>query len=495
MRQSPIDVPADEFRAAGHELVDIIADFLSNIEQRPVARDQDPADINALLPVDLPVHGKGVSVLLREAAQLLMDRSTFSQHPQFYGYIIGSAAPIGVLADFLASAINPNMGGWSLSPVATEIEKQALRWISRMIGFPEEGGGIFVSGGNMANMIGMLAARAAQAGQEVRTHGLAVAAPQLTVYASPETHTWLQKGADLFGIGTNAVRWIRTDAQHRLDASDLRRRIAADVADGFQPFLVVGTAGTVSTGAVDPLTEMRDVCDEYGLWLHVDGAYGGLAAMLEDAEPDLKALSNADSVAVDPHKWLYAPMEAGVALVRDPNALLNAFSYRPSYYHFEGREDDPRTSFYELGIQNSRGFRALKVWLAIRQVGMTGYRQMLADDIRLSRVLFDEISAHPELEAVTQGLSITTFRYVPPELRPRVQDPEVARYLDELNTAVLTHLQGGGEVFVSNAVVQEKYVLRACIVNWRTTEAHVRAVPEIVARTGRELHADMQYGH
>ncbi len=488
MRHTPIDLSAEQFRAAGHELVDTIAEFLANIEKLPVARDQDPADINALLPADLPEHGTDAQTILREASRLLIERSTFTQHPQFYGYIIGSVAPIGILGDFLASAINPNVGGWSLSPVASEIEKQAVRWVSELIGYPSNAGGLFVSGGNMANMIGFLTARTAQSGQEVRTRGLMVAAPQLTAYVSRETHTWIQKAADLFGLGTNAIRWVETDAQHRIDVEALRRRIEHDVDDGCQPFLVVGSAGTVSTGAIDPLAALRDLCDEYNLWLHVDGAYGGVAAMLDEADPDLKALALADSVAVDPHKWLYAPIEAGCALVRDPAALINAFSYRPEYYHFEGKEDDPRTSFYELGLQNSRGFRALKVWLGIRQAGRAGYQQMIRDDIRLSKLLHDEVAAHPELEAVSQGLSITTFRYVPADLRARMQEPGIARYLDDLNTAVLSYLQIGGEVFVSNAVVEGKYVLRACITNWRTDEQHVRAVPEIVVRAGRELH-------
>ena len=492
MRHAPIELQPAAFRAAGHELIDTIADLLAHLEELPVARNQEPADINALLPHALPQAGTDVQKLLRETARLLIDRSTFTAHPQFYGYVVGSAAPIGVLGDLLASAINPNVGGWSLSPVATEIEKQAVRWVAELVGFPPDCGGIFVSGGNMANMVPLLAARAARAGPGVRTGGLASAAPRLRIYASRATHTWLQKAADLFGFGTDAIRWIDVDVTERIDVAVLRRRIEEDVAAGEQPFLVVASAGTVSTGGIDPIRAMRTLCDEYGLWLHVDGAYGAPAAMLDDADADLKALALADSVAIDPHKWLYAPAEAGCALVRDPQALLAAFSYRPEYYHFEGNEEDPRTSFYELGLQNTRGFRALKVWLAIRQVGRAGYQQMIGEDIALSRMLFEEVERHPELEAVTQGLSITTFRYVPAELRERCNDSAVAGYLNELNTALLGHLQTGGEVFVSNAVVEGKYLLRACIVNWRTGPEHVRAVPEIIARVGQQLHAHMR---
>lgn len=492
MRTTPLQLDRDEFRTAGHELIDTLADLLAHVGERPVAIEQEPADINHLLPAALPEHGSPAGALLQETAQLLIERSTFTAHPQFYGYINGSVAPIGVLAELLASAINPNVGGWSLSPVATQIEKQAVRWICELVGYPPDAGGLFVSGGNMANMVGFLAARAAQNTADLRTRGLAEAAPRLTVYASSETHTWIQKAADLFGLGTDAIRWVETDAQLRMNVQDLRRRLRDDVVQGHQPFLVVASAGTVSTGAIDPIRELRALCDEQGLWLHVDGAYGAPAAMLDEADVDLKALATADSLAADPHKWLYVPFEAGCTLVRDPQALLNAFSYRPAYYHFEGKEDDPRTNFYELGLQNTRGFRALKAWLAIRHAGRAGYQRMIRDDIRLARLLFNEAAKHPELEAVTSSLSITTFRYIPAELRQRAHEPAIADYLNRLNTAILSHSQSGGELFVSNAVLDGKYVLRACIVNWRTTDQHVRAVPGIVARIGGQLHTHMK---
>ena len=492
MRTTPIEIDGADFRAIGHELVDTIADLLSSLEKRAVAIGQEPSDIKRLLPLALPEHGTDARALLRDTARILIERSTFTSHPQFYGYINGGVAPIGILADMLASAINPNVGGWSLSPVATEIEKQAVRWICELIGYPASGAGLFVSGGNMANMVCFLAARAAQTQGRARAAGLPSAAPRLTLYASAETHTWVQKAADLFGLGTDAIRWIETDAQRRIRVDDLRRRIKEDAAAGEQPFLVIGTAGTVATGVIDPLRELRAVCDEHNLWFHVDGAYGAPAAILDDADPDLAALASADSVAVDPHKWLYVPFEAGCVIVRDEQALIDAFSYRPPYYHFEGKEDDPRTSFYEMGMQNTRGFRALKVWLAIQQVGRRGYQRMIADDIAMSKLMYAAVDAHPELEAVTQGLSITTFRYLPGDMRERRNEPAVAEYLNELNTALLSHLQNGGELFVSNAVVDGKYVLRACIVNWRTGEQHVRAVPGIVVRIGEQLHAHMR---
>ena len=481
----------DEFRHAGRALVDTIANLLEHVDSLPVSRKLEPRDINALLPDALPHEGGDAIDLLGKAAHILIENSTFTSHPRFWGYINGSVAPIGVLADLLASAINPNVGGWALSPAATQIEKQTIAWLAEMIGYDPACGGVLVSGGNMANMIGFMCARTAAAGAASRKEGIG-STPNLVCYVSAETHTWVEKASDLFGIGTDAVRWIEVDADFRMDVSALRRRISDDVANGNTPFLVVATAGTVATGAVDPIGEIADVCNEHGIWLHVDGAYGAPAAVVPDAHSDLAAMSRADSIAMDPHKWLYAPFEAGCALVRDPQKMLDAFSYRPTYYHFEGDENDPRTSFYEYGMQNTRGFRALKVWLLIQHAGLAGYQKMIAHDMQMSRAMFDAVRAHPDFEAVTQGLSIATFRYVPRDLRIRLQDPLVDKYLNDLNAAILSHLQEGGEIFVSNAVLNGRYVLRACITNWRTDLPDVQAVPGIIAAVGERLHAHMK---
>jgi glutamate/tyrosine decarboxylase-like PLP-dependent enzyme len=268
----------------------------------------------------------------------------------------------------------------------------------------------------------------------------------------------------------------------------LRRQIESDVAAGDVPCLVVGTAGSVSTGAVDPLPEIAEVCREYGAWFHVDGAYGGFAACVPDASTDLRGLSDADSVAVDPHKWLYAPLEAGCALVRNPELLRAAFAYHPPYYHFE----ESATNYVDYGPQNSRGFRALKVWLALKQVGAAGYRKMIADDIRLSKTMAQAIASHQEFQVMTQELSIATFRYVPLDLKSQLQDASTERYLDALNQELLDRLQRSGEIFVSNAVIDGRYVLRACIVNFHTASADVLAVPNIVARIGRAVDSKLR---
>jgi aromatic-L-amino-acid decarboxylase len=490
--QTPLEMSPEEFRRAGRELVDRIADFLGTLPGRPLTPGETPAEVRALLgrrPV--PAEGSEPARLLRETTDLLLAHSLFSGHPRFMGYITSSAAPIGALADLLAAAINPNVGGWELSPIASEIEAEAVRWIAELVGYPTDCGGVLVSGGNMANFGCFLAGRRAMLGEEVRRVGLAGAnATRARVYVSQGTHTWIQKAADLFGLGTDAIRWIPTDERQRMLLPPLREQLRHDLAAGDRPIMVVGAAGTVSTGAIDPLRELAAICREHGLWFHVDGAYGSPAAVLPDAPDDLKALALADSLAVDPHKWLYAPLEAGCVLVRDAQRLRDAFGYTPAYYHFDTEGEEPPINYYELGLQNSRGFRALKVWLGIRQAGREGYARMIAHDCRMAEALYRGAQAHPELEAVTLGLSIATFRYVPADLEPG--NPSVQAYLDGLNEALLARLKTSGDLFVTNAVLDGRFLLRACIVNFRTSDADVSAIPEIVARAGRALDAELR---
>jgi aromatic-L-amino-acid/L-tryptophan decarboxylase len=342
---------------------------------------------------------------------------------------------------------------------------------------------LLVSGGNMANFVCFLAARTAKAGWDVRKTGLRDGHPRLVAYVSAETHTWIQKAADLFGFGTDAIRWIPVDDHQRMNTLELRRQIALDRNSGERPFLVVGTAGSVSTGAVDPLPELASICREFDLWFHIDGAYGALAAPIPEAPADLRGLAEADSVAVDPHKWLYAPLEAGCVLVRRREDLRNAFSYHPPYYRF-GEET---LNFVDYGPQNSRGFRALKVWLAFQHIGRDGYIKSIAEDMRLSRRLFDLLQRHPQFETLTQNLSITTFRYVPPTLRSARGDPAVEESLNKLNEELLARIEKSGRAFLSNAVVNGKFALRACIVNFHTSDEDIEALPELITSLARSL--------
>ena len=480
-RVSPLAMDSRQFRELGSQLVERIASFLETLPERPVTRAESPASVRTALGSDrtLPPHGADPAMLLNRAADLLMEHSLFNGHPRFFGYITSSAAPIGALGELLASAVNANVGAWLLSPMASEIEAQTIRWMAEMLGYPVDCDGLFVSGGNIANLVCFLAARQAKAGWDVRTEGMG--GKRLRVYCSKETHTWIQKAADIAGLGTDAIRWIATNREMQINVSELREQIREDLEAGDKPIMVVGTAGSVSTGAVDPLPELAALCREFDLWFHVDGAYGGLAAVLPDAPVALFGLREADSVAVDPHKWLYAPLEAGCALVRNAEALRNAFAYHPPYYHF-GIE---ATNYFDLGPENSRSLRALKVWLALQQVGREGYVRMISDDVELARELFRRIADYAEIEALSQSLSITTFRFVPAGLNPR-SEPNFD-YLNKLNLELLTRLQDSGEFYLSNAVIDGKYALRACIVNFRSTKADIEALLPFVIALGRDL--------
>ena len=489
-RTAAVDLPPDDFRRLGHRLIDQLADFLAGLPSRAVTSGETPASIRSAIASDraLPELGADPASLATGAADLLFAHSLFNGHPRFFGYITSSAMPIGALGDFIAAVVNCNVGAWKLAPVATEIEAQTIRWIADFIGYPTDCGGLLVSGGNMANFVSFLAARAAKAGPDIRKAGVQAIAKPLRCYCSSETHTWIQKATDMSGLGTDSIRWIPCDSRQRVNVSALCAQIQHDGAQGDQPFLVVGTAGSVSTGAVDPLPELAALCREQELWFHVDGAYGGLAANVAGAPHDLRGIALADSVVVDPHKWLYAPVEAGCVLVRNTRHLLDAFSYHPPYYSF----DTDAINYFDLGPQNSRAFRALKIWLAFQQAGRAGYLQTIADDIALAGRAFELFSEHPDFEAVTHNLSICTFRYVPRSLRTDLGSEETEALLNRLNQALLSQIESGGEAFLSNAVVNGKFVLRMCIVNFRTSLADIESLPNSFADLGARTFEAMQ---
>lgn len=488
-RHNSIEINQEDFRKIGHQLIDDISDFISTIDKRPVTSKEKPSELQSILGnASLPEDGNSATELIPRVTELLLNHSLFNGHPKFFGYITSSAAPIGALADLLAASVNPNVGAHILSPMATEIEKQTVKWLAEFIGVPSSYGGILVSGGNMANFTAFLAARTAKAAKNIKEEGLSDIPKKLTIYCSKTTHTWIDKAAILFGLGTKSVRWIQTDATNKMDNKVLEETIKEDLANGFQPIMVIGTAGDVSTGVVDDLRGISKICKDHDLWFHIDGAYGIPAAVIPNYKSLFDGHSEADSIALDPHKWLYSPLEAGCTLVKNPQHLIDTYSSHPEYYNFSKSKDEFAQNFYEYGFQNSRGFRALKVWLALQQVGRSGYEKLIGEDIELSEFLFDLAQKHPELEAVSQNLSITTFRYIP------LNHKKDSSYLNELNEALLNALQTGGEMFLSNAIIKEMYCLRVCIVNFRTSKKDIEDIIEIIIREGRKTHLKLQSG-
>jgi glutamate/tyrosine decarboxylase-like PLP-dependent enzyme len=482
-RDNPIEINKEEFQKIGYQLIDRIAGFIDSIDKKQVTITKTPSELQKILgDTPLPENGTPSSELLSKTTDLLFNNSLLNGHPKFLGYITSSAAPLGALADLLASSVNPNVGAHILSPIATEIEKQTVKWLAEFIGVSSNYGGILVSGGNMANFTAFLAARTAKAPKNIKEYGISNSSEKLTIYCSKSTHTWIEKAAILFGLGSKAIRWIQTNDSNKMDNKILEETIKKDLANNCKPIMVIGTAGDVSTGVVDNLSDISAICQKYDLWFHIDGAYGVPAAIIPKLKYLFEGIKEADSIALDPHKWLYNPLEAGCTLVKNPQHLIDTYSSHPEYYNFTNNEEEIAQNYYEYGLQNSRGFRALKVWITLQQVGRSGYEKLISEDIELSKYLFELAKKHPELEAVSNNLSITTFRYVPLDCKKENE------YLNELNEEILNELQTGGEMFLSNAIVNEKYCLRACFVNFRTSKKDIEEIVEIIVREGKKIH-------
>jgi aromatic-L-amino-acid decarboxylase len=490
-RETPIEISKEEFKKIGYHLIDTVSDFIDTIDKIPLTKGESPQALQQLLGnSSLPENGIPPEALLSRTIDLMLNHSLFNGHPKFMGYITSSPAPIGMFADFLAAAVNQNVGAQLLSPMATEIEKQTIKWLTQFIGLSDNFGGILVSGGNMANFTAFLAARTAKAPKNIKEEGLSNSSKKLITYCSKTTHTWVEKAAILFGHGSKSIRWIPTDHMHKMDNDLLEKAIKNDLKEGHQPFMVVGTAGDVSTGIVDNLATIAMLCKKYDLWFHIDGAYGIPAIVIPALKPLFDGVQEADSIALDPHKWLYSPLEAGCTLVKNPKHLTDTFSSHPEYYNFSKSEEGKSQNYYEYGLQNSRGFRALKVWMALQQVGKSGYRKMISEDIELSKLLFELAEKHSELEAISQNLSITTLRYIPLVEENNIETNQA--YLNSLNETLLDALQEGGEVFLSNAIIDDKYCLRGCIVNFRTSKKDIEEIVEIIVREGRNIHEKLQ---
>lgn len=492
-RDRPANLTSDEFRQIGHRLIDQIAEFYENLEQMPV-RPEGPltsarTDIGE---VPVPETGRAADTLIEEATKILFDKSIFIGHPRFWANINGAGAPLGVLADTIAGAINANLSSWEVGPAGSEIERQAVRWIAELIGFPSGASGILTSGGSMANGLCLHAARRAMLPWDTRALGTRSEGRQARIYATRESHIWLSKLADFIGLGTEAIHWVETDDELRMNVEALRQAVQADRHQGEIPFCVVAAAGTVATGTVDPIGDIADYCADENLWLHIDGAYGAFASLASDVPPDLHKLGSADSIAVDPHKWLYAPFDVGCALVKDPKHLTDAFAFSTHYYNSADDVPDMPVPFRDLGLQTSRSFRALKVWLLIQQSGRVGYSRMISDDIDLARQMAAQVDQTDGLELTGQGLSITTFRYVPTDLVDRSEEEIVADYLDRLNKNILDALQKSGWAYPSQSIVRKRFVIRACIVNFRSRAADVAELPIRIAKLGIKLDRDLR---
>jgi len=448
--------PADweQMRALGHRMMDDMIDHLRDLRQIP-AWQKMPQPVRDALSAPLPLDPTSPEEIYADIEQLVTPYVTGNTHPGFMGWVHGGGNVMGMLADMIAAGLNPNVGGRDHSAVA--IERQVVAWSAEMVGFPKEASGVLVTGSSMANFVALTVARTAYLGQEVRQTG--VGEHKLTAYTSEAAHSCLPRAMDQAGLGSDALRLIATDGLYRIRLDALRDAVAADRAAGFEPFMVTGTAGTVSTGAVDDLAALASFCREEGLWFHVDAAYGAFGMLSPVLRPLVAGIEHADSVAFDFHKWGQVPYDAGIALVRDPARHLAAFDHAADYLRREKRGLATGELWpCDLGPDLSRGFRALKVWTTLRAYGTEALGRVAEQTCRIAQSLAAAIVADPRLELLAPvGLNIVCFRV-------RADDAVV----DALNADILADIQEAGIAVPSSTLIDGKFAIRAAIVNHRT---------------------------
>ena len=476
------DWPNDEIKRVGYRVVDMIADYLTGLPGRPVFRPCPPDLIDGFMDGTPPRVGEEVDALLDEFTSKVAAFPFGNGHPRFFGWVNSPPAIIGVFAEALAAAMNPSCAGGNHA--AIYVERQVLEWFKRLIGFPEQGSmGLLVSGGSMASLTGLAVARHVKL-PGVRKGGMQNLPRRAVAYMSVEGHTCVRKALELLGFGSDNIRAIPVDHSLKMQVAQLEEAIRRDLEGGNLPVVVAASAGTASTGAIDPLHDIREVCQRHGVWFHVDAAYGGPAVLTARYKDALSALKDADSLALDPHKWLYVPVEAGLSLVRDGAAMRDAFSLVPPYIRTEGNSAGVLGLpwFSEYGFQQTRGFRALKVWMALKFYGVDGYTASIERDLCLADRLAEQVRQSAHLQLVTEpSLSIVCFRFAPVSLRG---DEEK---LNQLNKRLLEAVQLGGHAFLSSTTINGAFCLRACVINHRSREQDIDFLVAHVKQTGEQL--------
>ncbi len=511
-RASTLALPRGELEEVARVFCRMAVDYLAAGEALPVFPETSAAQVAGLFRGPLPEEGVGLDGLARACAEVVR-HSRQNGHPRMFGYVASPATPVGAFASLLASALNSNVTSWRSAPAPTEVERTVVSWLAEMIGFKGEGlnedcGGLLTSGGSMANLNALFVAHRAHARRAAGTEGAAQVAREpsrvglwnsgapATIYASDQVHLSIPKAADLLGLGREQVRVVPSDERFRIDVRALRERIEADERAGLRPFCVVASAGTVSTGAVDSLREVAGVARERSLWLHVDGAYGALAASAASKRELFDGLEEADSVSLDPHKWLYTPLGAGCLLFREPAHARAAFAgTEEGYIKVFEREEDEAFAFWDYGTELSRPFRALKVWAMLSYYGSRRVSAAIEDDCALADYMAARVRASDDFELLAPTtLGICCFRYVPAGARRGLEaaadEAERERLnlrLDELNARVMQRVQRGGEAYLSNAVLRGRFALRASVTNFRTTRRDIDITLDVVRRAAGEL--------
>jgi aromatic-L-amino-acid decarboxylase len=493
------DMPTEEFRKYGHQVVDWIADYLASPERYPVLSRVSPGQITDALPKSPPAGGEDFKEVLADLDKVIVPGITHWNHPAFFAYFAISGSGPGILGEMLAAAFNVNAMLWRTSPAATELEEVALSWLRQMVGLPETFSGVVYDTASISSLCAIAAAREAVPGLRAREDGLGAhsdGSRRLRLYASEQAHSSIEKAAITLGIGQAGVRTIPTDGEFKMDPAALARAVKEDRDAGWLPFCVVATVGSTSTTSVDPVPTIADVCERDGIWLHVDAAYGGSAALLPEMKWILEGCDRADSLVMNPHKWLFVPVDLSVLFCRKMDVLRQAFSLVPEYLR-TGEADEVR-NYMDYGPQLGRRMRALKLWFVIRYFGVDGLAARIREHIRLAREFADWVDASRDFERLAPTpMSTVCFRARPFDLREDVlvkagKGSDVEAYLDRLNERVMEEVNAGGEVFLSHTKLRGKLTLRIAIGNIRTTGHHVERAREKLESAAHRLDEEMR---
>ena len=467
----------EAMRALGHQMVDDLIDYWAGIREQKIWR-PIPDEVKEVFDQPIPEQGQSPEEVYREFKEYIFPYNKGNVHPRFFAWIQGTGTPLGTFGDLLASGMNPNTAIGEHS--AMYVDRQVVNWCKELMNFPSEASGILVSGGSMANITALTVARNSFGEEKIRQKGLKAASGQLLIYCSVETHSCIQKAAEIIGLGTDAVRKIGVNERFELDVEQLRAQLENDLQAGFHPFCLVGTAGTVNTGAIDPMVELLEISRAYGLWFHVDGAYGALGKLDPNYADALRPIEEADSLAFDLHKWLYVPYEVGCTLIRDAKKHRDSFAITPNYLLQEKRGlSGGLDSINNYGFELSRGFKALKVWMSIKEHGRAKYAAIIAQNNRHAAYLAELVEENPYLELTAPlSMSITCFRMIQPGWGEEA--------LQALNKEILLRLQEEGIASPSSTILNGKYTLRIANVNQRTQREDMDLLVREVLRIGMQ---------
>jgi glutamate/tyrosine decarboxylase-like PLP-dependent enzyme len=491
---SSLDPSADEIRQWGHAAIEAMASYLDSIRDRRVYPRTTSRQIRENLDRTLPEEGVDFDRLLETFSDTIVMASRHNGHPRMFGYVQAPGTAIAALADLLASTLNANLTAWRSAPAAVEIERLTIDWIKQILGVDAAAAGLFVSGGSMANLAALAAARRARAPADLTSKGAQCLRQAMRVYVSEETHHSIAKAAALLGLGRDNVQTVGVDEHYKIRIDDLVAKITEDLEAGHLPFCVVANAGTVVTGAFDPLAQVSQVARQFNLWMHVDASYGGFAALAPSARDLFGALREADSVALDPHKWLYLPVDCGCVLYRDPEAARATFAHEAEYTRVLEQAAEEAFAFWDYGPELSRRFRALKVWMMLKGVGLRALGAAIEKDLACARHLERLVRTSEDFEMLAPvELSIFCFRYVPPGLKRALASADemerghIDEQLDALNERLLIDLQQDGSSYLSNARLRGRFSLRGCVMNYRTTPRDMEILLDDLRRVAKAI--------